>query len=133
MASSTRILLVIKIIYTLKGGKRFLLPLTYFLKNLVYPFTLQVTGKKRLLAYLKCAILVLPPTELTEKTLSSNLILNVVIPVTRRVKGNTRFVGKYTTGERKRFRPRKIYIFLIRITSRVDLAKSVCPSISPFG
>jgi len=51
------------------------------------------------------------------------------IPVTRRVKGYTRFVGKYVTGRRKRFRPHKVYIFLIRITSRVDLAMSVCPSV----
>jgi len=29
----------------------------------------------------------------------------------------------------KRFRPHKVYIFLIRITSRVDLAKSACPSV----
>jgi len=50
------------------------------------------------------------------------------IPVTRRVKGNTRFVKKYVTGRRKRFTPYKIYIFifLIRINSRVDLAMSVC-------
>jgi len=51
----------------------------------------------------------------------------LVIPVTRRVKGHTRFVGKYVTGRRKRFRPHQVYIFLIRITSRVDLAMSVCP------
>jgi len=43
---------------------------------------------------------------------------SLVIPVTRRVKGYTRFVGKYVTGRRKRFRPHKVYIFLIRITSR---------------
>jgi len=49
------------------------------------------------------------------------------IPVTRRVKAYTRFVGKYVTGRRKRFRPHKIDIFFIRITSRVDLAMSVCP------
>jgi len=49
------------------------------------------------------------------------------ITVTRTVKGYTRFVGKYVTGRRKRFRPHKVYIFLIRITSRVDLAMSVCP------
>jgi len=49
------------------------------------------------------------------------------ITVTRRVKGWTRFVEKYVTGRRKRFRPHKVYIFLIRITSRVYLAKSVCP------
>jgi len=45
----------------------------------------------------------------------------IFIPVTRRVKGYTRFVGKYVTGRRKRFRP--------HITSRVDLAMSVCPSV----
>jgi len=38
-------------------------------------------------------------------------------------------VGKYVTGRRKRFRPHKVYIFLIRITSRVDLAMSVCLSV----
>jgi len=52
-------------------------------------------------------------------------IVPEVIPVTRRVKGYTRFVGKYVTGRRKRFRSHKVYIFLIRITSRVDLAMSV--------
>jgi len=36
--------------------------------------------------------------------------------------------GVYVTGRRKRFRPHKVYIFLIRITSRVDLAMSVCLS-----
>jgi len=35
------------------------------------------------------------------------------IPVTGRVKGYTRFVGKYVTGRRKRFRPHNVYIFLI--------------------
>jgi len=30
--------------YTLWGWKRFLLPVTYFPTNLVYPFTLGVTG-----------------------------------------------------------------------------------------
>jgi len=50
----------------------------------------------------------------------------VFIPVTRRVKGYTRFVGKYVTGRRKRFRPHKVYIFLIRITSPV-VRLSVCP------
>jgi len=53
----------------------------------------------------------------------------IFIPVTRRVKGYTRFVEKYVTGGRKRFRPHKVYIFLIRITSRVDLAMSVCPTV----
>jgi len=46
------------------------------------------------------------------------------IPATRRVKGYSRFVGKYVTGRRKRFRPHKVYIFLISITSRVDQAMS---------
>jgi len=53
----------------------------------------------------------------------------VIVPGTRRVKGYTRFVGKYVTGRRKRFRPHKVDIFLIRITIRVDLAMSVCPSV----
>jgi len=39
---------------------------------------------------------------------------------TRRVKGVTRFVGKYVTGRRKRFRTHKVYMFFIRITSLVD-------------
>jgi len=55
---------------------------------------------------------------------------NLVYPFTlrtRRVKGYTRFVAKYVTGRRKRFRPHE-YIFVIRITSRVDL---VCPSVRP--
>jgi len=53
----------------------------------------------------------------------------IFTPVTRRVKGYTRFVGKYVTGRRKRFRPHKVYIFLNKITSQVDLAMSVCPSV----
>jgi len=57
----------------------------------------------------------------------------VFIPVTRRIKGYTRFVGKYVTGIKKRFRPHKVCIFLIRITSRVDLYMSVCPSACPSG
>jgi len=32
--------------------------------------------------------------------------------VTRRVKGYTRFVGKYVTGRRKRCRPHKVYIYI---------------------
>jgi len=40
MARSTRL----KNIYTLWGRKRFLLPVTYFPTNLVYPFTLRVIG-----------------------------------------------------------------------------------------
>jgi len=38
--------ILIKNIYTLWGRKRFLLPVTYFPTNLVYPFTLRVTGIK---------------------------------------------------------------------------------------
>jgi len=44
MARSTRLVILIKNIYTLWGRKRFLLPVTYFPTNLVYPFTLRVTG-----------------------------------------------------------------------------------------
>jgi len=56
--------------------------------------------------------------------------LILIIPVSRRVKGYTRFVEKYVTGRMMRFRPYEVYIFLIRINSRVDLAMSVCPSAS---
>jgi len=52
---------------------------------------------------------------------------DIFVPVIRRVKRYTRFVGKYVTGRRKRFRPHKVYIFLVRITSQIDLAMSVCP------
>jgi len=56
----------------------------------------------------------------------------VFVPVTRRVKGYTRFVGKYVAGRRKGFWPHKVYIVLIRIaessrSSHVRL--SDCPSI----
>jgi len=44
MARSTRLVILIKKMYTLWGRKRFLLPVTYFPTNLVYPFTLRVTG-----------------------------------------------------------------------------------------
>jgi len=47
MARSTRLVVLIKNIYTLWGRKRFLLPVTYFPTNLVSPFTLRVTGIKR--------------------------------------------------------------------------------------
>jgi len=57
----------------------------------------------------------------------------LIIPVTRRLEGYTKFVGRYVTGRRKRFRPHKVYIFLIRITSRVDLSMSVCPSVWDLG
>jgi len=46
MARSTWLVILIKNIYTLWGRKRFLLPVTYFPKNLVYPFTLRVTSIK---------------------------------------------------------------------------------------
>jgi len=44
MARSTRLVILIKNLYTLWGRKRFLRPVTYLPTNLVYPFTLQVTG-----------------------------------------------------------------------------------------
>jgi len=47
MARSTRLVILIKNVYTLWGLKRFLLPATYFPSNLVYPFTLRVTGITR--------------------------------------------------------------------------------------
>jgi len=53
------------------------------------------------------------------------------ILVTLRVKGYIRFVGKYVTDRMNRFRPYKVYVLLIRITSRVKLAMSVCPSVCP--
>jgi len=46
MARSTRLVILIKNIYTLCGRKRFLLPVKYFPTNLEYPFTLRVTGIK---------------------------------------------------------------------------------------
>jgi len=46
MARSTRLVILMKNIYTLWGRKRFFLPVTYFQTNLVYPFTLRVTGIK---------------------------------------------------------------------------------------
>jgi len=62
----------------------------------------------------------LPVTQLV-KIRTRNFI---IIPVTRRVKGYTRFVEKYITGRRKRFGLYNVYIFLTRINSRLDL--SVC-------
>jgi len=47
------------------------------------------------------------------------------LPVTRRLKGYSRFVEKYVAGRRKRFRPHKVYITLIRIDSRAELVMSV--------
>jgi len=49
----------------------------------------------------------------------------IIILVTHRVKGYNIFIGKYVTGRRKRFQPHKLYIFLIRITSQVNLAMFV--------
>jgi len=40
------------------------------------------------------------------------------------------FSQKFATQWRRRFRPHKVYIFLISFTRRVDLAMSVCPSVS---
>jgi len=45
MTRSTRLVILIKNIYTL-WGRKFPLPVTYFPTNLVYPFTLRVTGIK---------------------------------------------------------------------------------------
>jgi len=44
MARSTRLVILIKNIYTLWGRKRFIVPVTYFATNLVYPFTSRVAG-----------------------------------------------------------------------------------------
>jgi len=49
MARTTRLVILIKNIYTLWGRKCFLLPAKYFPTNLVYPFTLRVTGIKTIL------------------------------------------------------------------------------------
>jgi len=73
----------------------------------------------------------LPPrsTRIWYHSFVRKTILTHFIPVTRRVKGYTKFVGKYVKGRRKRFRPHKVYIFLIRVNSRIDLAMSVCLSV----
>jgi len=57
------------------------------------------------------------------------------IPVTRRVKGYTRFVGKYVKGRRKSFRPPKVYIFLIRINNRMnaDISETIRATILVLG
>jgi len=44
MARSIQIVILIQNLYTLWGRKRFLLPVTYFLTNLVFPLTIRVTG-----------------------------------------------------------------------------------------
>jgi len=64
MTRSTRLVILIKNIYTLWGRKRFLLPVTFFLTNLVYPFTLRVTGitwKNAIVEYLDYQIPVTQP------------------------------------------------------------------------
>jgi len=50
-----------------------------------------------------------------------------VIPFTRRVKENTRFVEKYVTGRRKILTILSIYtyIFLLRINNQIERAMSV--------
>jgi len=48
LARSTRLLILINNIYTLYCWKPFLLPVTYFLRNLVYPFTLRVTVEPKI-------------------------------------------------------------------------------------
>jgi len=47
ISRSTRLSIQINNIYILYGRKRFLLLVAYFSTNLVYPFTLRLTGKKR--------------------------------------------------------------------------------------
>jgi len=72
MARSTRLVILIKNIYTLWGQKRFLLPVTYFPTNLVYPFTLRVTGIINSKMTHTQPRYYLPPM--------SVLILNIVLP-----------------------------------------------------
>jgi len=50
------------------------------------------------------------------------LYIYVIIPVTRTVKGYTRFVGKYVTGRRNRFRPHKVYV--LRISGSLESRSS---------
>lgn len=44
IARMTGLVILIKNLYTLKSQKPFLLPVTYFSKSLVYPFTPRLTG-----------------------------------------------------------------------------------------
>jgi len=91
MARSTRLVILIKIIYTLWGRKRILLPVTYLPTNLVYPFTLRITGIKikiqriyfcniywYIFVCLKCSILfggrLLASRLMTSRLLSSFLV-----------------------------------------------------------
>jgi len=64
MARSTRLVIVIKNIFTLWGRKRCLLPVTYFPTNLVYPFTLRVTGITRKNAIVEYLDYQIPVTQL---------------------------------------------------------------------
>jgi len=52
----------------------------------------------------------------------------IFTPVNRKVKGYTRFVGRYTAGRTKRSQLYEVHIVLISITNRVDQAMSVCLS-----
>jgi len=67
MARSNRLVILIKNIYTLWGRKRFHLPVTYFPTNLVYPFTLRVTGIKRKNAIVEYLDYQIPVTQLRSK------------------------------------------------------------------
>jgi len=48
-------------------------------------------------------------------TASKQHLVGVIIPVTRRIKGYEyiRFAGMYIIGRRKRFRPYKLYIYIL--------------------
>jgi len=53
MARSTRLVILMKNIYTLWGRKRFLLPATYYPTNLVYPMSNGYKNPIRLIRALK--------------------------------------------------------------------------------
>jgi len=89
MATSTRLLILIKNIYTLWGPKRFILHLTYLLTNLVYPFTLRVTGitkKSSIVEYLDYQI---PDTQ-TDMARSTELV--ILIKNIYTLRGQKRFL-----------------------------------------
>jgi len=67
MARSTRLVILIKNINTLWGRKRFLLPVTYFSTNLVYPFTLRETGITRRKAKVACHFYQIPISQLNKQ------------------------------------------------------------------
>jgi len=66
-----------------------------------------------------------------------NFELNVIIIIARIYKlwlAEANFLScyrsqKFATQWRRRFRPHKVYIFLISINRQVDLAMSFCPSV----